>query len=75
MWLYVKDVLDQLLGGLTDYESLLPWNWAAAHPEAIRQYRVEERHNRQTRQQANRAQRRENQPRPTPKAPNPSKTS
>ena len=40
VWLYVKDVLEQLLAGTTDYEPLLPWNWAAAHPEAIRKYRV-----------------------------------
>ena len=41
VWLYVKDVLDRLLSGSTDYERLLPWNWVASHPEAIRQYRVE----------------------------------
>jgi hypothetical protein len=43
VWVYVKDVLDQLLSGSTDYEPLLPWNWAASHPEAIRKYRVQER--------------------------------
>lgn len=43
VWAYVKDVLDQLLAGLTDYEPLLPWNWAVEHPEAIRHYRVTER--------------------------------
>jgi transposase len=58
VWLYVKDVLDQLLAGSTDYESLLPFNWAKQHPEAIRQYRVEERHDRSVRQQARRAARR-----------------
>jgi len=40
VWQYVKDVLDQLLAGSTDYESLLPWNWATAHPDQIRQYRI-----------------------------------
>ena len=59
VWLYVKDVLDQLLAGSTDYEALLPWNWAAQHPEAIRQYRVAERRDRQNRQQAKRSQRRQ----------------
>ena len=52
VWVYVKDVLDQLLAGRTDYEPLLPWNWAAAHPEAIRTYRVEERKERATRKKA-----------------------
>ena len=58
VWLYVKDVLDQLLAGSTDYESLLPFNWAKQHPEAIRQYRVEERHDRCVRQQVRREARR-----------------
>ena len=56
--LYVKDVLDQLLKGSTDYESLLPWNWGAAHPHAIRTYRVTERRERSERKQAKRAGRR-----------------
>lgn len=43
VWHYTKDVLDQLLAGETNYEPLLPWNWAATHPEAIRHYRIEER--------------------------------
>ena len=58
VWLYVKDVLDQLLAGSTDYEPLLPWNWAASHPEAIRTYRVEERRDRAARKTAKRDQRR-----------------
>jgi len=58
VWGYVKDVLDQLLAGLTDYEPLLPWNWAAEHPEAIRQYRATERRERSERTQAQRATRR-----------------
>ena len=58
VWIYVKDVLDQLLAGSTDYEALLPWNWAANHPEAIRQYRVEERRERSVRRAAKRSQRR-----------------
>lgn len=43
VWTYIKDVLDQRLAGRTDYGPLLPWNWAADHPHAIRQYRVDER--------------------------------
>lgn len=58
VWLYVKDVLDQLLAGCTDYERLLPSNWATSHPEAIRTYRAEERRDRSARQSAKRANRR-----------------
>ena len=43
VWHYTKDVLNQLLAGETNYQPLLPWNWAATHPEAIRHYRIEER--------------------------------
>jgi transposase len=62
---YVQDVLDQLLAGATDYEPLLPWNWAAAHPEAIREHRVAERKDRTNRQRQKREDRRRhgNQPR------------
>ena len=59
VWAYTKDVLDQLLSGLTDYESLLPWKWAESHPESIRQYRVEERRNRRDHQRTARANRRQ----------------
>ena len=63
VWAYIKDVLDQLLVGSTDYESLLPWNWAEKHPEAIRQYRVEERDDRASRKRTQRAKRRKLQAR------------
>lgn len=66
VWSYIKDVLDQLLAGSTDYASLLPWNWAAAHPEAIRTYRVEERKQRSVRQSAKRAERRRQKNRASP---------
>ena len=42
IWLYLKDVLDRLLQGERDLTSLRADRWAAAHPEAIRPYRVEE---------------------------------
>jgi len=58
VWLYVKDVLDQLLAGVTEYEPLLPWNWSADHPEAIRQYRVDERKERTDRKRFKRENRR-----------------
>lgn len=58
VWHYTKDVLDQLLAGETNYEPLLPWNWAATHPESIRQYRVNERCERADRKRTKRADRR-----------------
>ena len=43
VWAYLKDVLDQLLAGSTDYEALRPDIWKQSHPEAVRTYRQEER--------------------------------
>ena len=58
VWRYVKDVLDQMLSGTTDFTPLLPWNWAATHPESIRQYRIEERTDRAERKTQKRSTRR-----------------
>ena len=58
VWAYVNDVLHRLLVGETDYEPMLPWNWAAAHPEAIRVYREKERKDREIRQREKRQKRR-----------------
>ena len=58
VWAYVDDVLKRLLAGETDYEPLLPWNWAAAHPESIRTYREQERQDKQIRQREKRQARR-----------------
>ena len=58
VWLYVKDVLDRLLAGETDYAALRPDVWAVAHPEAIREYRATERRDRANRQKNRRADRR-----------------
>jgi transposase len=58
VWLYVKDVLDQLLAGSTDYHSLLPDVWKRSHPDAVRQYRVEERRDKAERKQLAAAKRR-----------------
>ena len=55
---YVKDVLGRLLNGDTDYESLRPDIWKAAHPEAVRVYRVEERRSRADAKAVKRARRR-----------------
>lgn len=55
---YVKDVLDSLLAGSTDYQSLRPDVWAQSHPDAIRVYRQVERRDRSFRQSARREFRR-----------------
>jgi transposase len=58
VWAYIKDVLDQLLAGSTEYEPLRPDVWKASHPEAVRQYRAQERRDRADRKQRRRARRR-----------------
>lgn len=58
VWAYLKDVLDQLLAGETDYEKFLPDRWKLDHPEAVRQYRVEERRDKADRKQLQAARRR-----------------
>jgi transposase len=56
--LYLKDVLDQLLAGCTEYDRLLPDVWKQSHPEAVREYRVEERRDKADRKQLEAARRR-----------------
>jgi len=58
VWAYVKDVLDQLLGGSSDYAPLRPDRWAESHPESIRTHRVEERRARADAKRTHRAHRR-----------------
>ena len=58
VWMYTKDVLDRLLAGSTDYHSLRPDVWKESHPEAVRQYRAEERRDRADRKRVRRAERR-----------------
>ena len=58
VWAYVKDVLDRLLAGCTDYAPLRPDLWAAAHPEHIRTYRANERRDRADAKHYRRARRR-----------------
>ena len=58
VWAYLKDVLDRLLAGSTDYHSLLPHVWRDAHSDCIRQYRMAERRDRADRKQRRRAARR-----------------
>lgn len=57
VWSYLKDVLDQLLAGETDYTKLLPDSWKQEHPEAIRTYREEETRYKADRKQLTRARR------------------
>ena len=54
----VKDVLDRLLAGETNYDDLRPDVWKQSHPEAIRIYRVEERRARADAKTVKRARRR-----------------
>ncbi len=58
VWMYLKDALDQLLAGSTDYESLRADVWKQSHPEAVRTYRSDERRDTADRNRLTRAQRR-----------------
>lgn len=58
VFIYVKDVLDRLLAGETDYNALRPDVWKQSHPEAIRIYRQEERWSRADAKAVKRARRR-----------------
>jgi transposase len=58
VWAYLKDVLDHLLAGETDYAALRPDVWRQDHPEAIREYRMAERRDRADRKQLRRTERR-----------------
>lgn len=58
VWAYVKDVLDQLLAGSTDYHSLRADVWKQSHPESVRTYRADERRDAADRRHYRRAKRR-----------------
>ncbi len=58
VWAYLKDALDKLLAGSTDYESLRADIWKQSHPESVRTYRSEERRDTANRTKLTRAQRR-----------------
>jgi len=58
VWVYVKDVLDRLLAGERDMSSLQADRWGKAHPEAIRQYRIDEARYRADAKAVRRARRR-----------------
>jgi transposase len=57
VWKYLKDILDRLLAGETDYAQMLPDVWKQQHPEAIRTYRQEETRYKADRKQLSRARR------------------
>ncbi len=57
VWLYVKDVLDRLLAGETDYTQLLPDTWKQSHPDAVRTYREAESRYKAERKPLSRAKR------------------
>jgi hypothetical protein len=58
VFIYVKDVLDKLLAGCSDYHSLRPDVWKESHPEAVRMYRQDERRHRAEAKSIKRAKRR-----------------
>ncbi|MFN5622622.1 MAG: hypothetical protein ACK5DM_01635, partial [Planctomyces sp.] len=58
VYAYLKDALDQLLSGSTDYESLRADVWKTNHPESVRTYRSDERRDLADRRRLTRAQRR-----------------
>jgi transposase len=57
VWMYLKNVLDRMLAGETDYSRLVPDVWKADHPEAVREYRVAESRQKEDRKQFTRARR------------------
>lgn len=57
VWKYLKDVLDRLLAGETDYSKLVPDVWKQDHQEAVRVYREEESRYKSDRKQLTRARR------------------
>lgn len=56
---YIKDILDRLLTGDTDFHSMRPDVWKQSHPEAVRVYRQEERRYRADAKRDRRARRRQ----------------
>jgi hypothetical protein len=54
----VEDVLNELLGGSVDYQSLRPDVWASSHPDSIRAHRQKEREANNIRRERDRLRRR-----------------
>ncbi len=55
---YLECLLDELLSGNRDYESLRPDVWAASHPKSIRAHRQKEREANNIRRDRDRLRRR-----------------
>jgi len=55
---YLDDVLRRALAGETDWSNLTPHAWRSAHPEALREYRKDERRQAADRKRTRRANRR-----------------
>jgi len=55
---YLEAVLNELLSGNRDYDSLRPDVWASSHPESIRAHRQKEREERNIRRERDRLKRR-----------------
>ena len=60
-WAYLTDVLIKLAAETSDLDALLPDQWAAAHPEHILTYRLEETRKKRARQKNKRTRRRKRQ--------------
>lgn len=57
VWTYLKDILERMLAGETDYRAMLPNIWKRSHPDAVRVHRAEERRDKADRKQLDRAKR------------------
>ena len=55
---YLDDTLRRTLGGETNWSAMTPQAWKAEHPEAIREYRADERRQAADRKRTRRARRR-----------------
>ncbi len=55
---YLEDLLNELLSGNRDYESLRPDTWAASHPDSIRGHRQQQREEHNIRRERDRLRRR-----------------
>jgi len=60
-WAYLTEVLVKLAADTSDLDALLPDRWAAAHPEQLLTYRLEETRKKRARQKAKRTRRRKRQ--------------
>jgi hypothetical protein len=58
VWSYLRDVLEKLASGTTDWESLLPDVWKVSHPDRVRTFRTDEKQDRAENRHFERARRR-----------------